>query len=553
MKKIYGFLGAAALLMMVGCSKDDADGAQTPDAAGDFYMTMTITPSNGTGTRTQTDNEGSEVGKERENKITNALIIVAEEDGTGYKAVASAEILSTDLLEAASNSYVASFKMVRADLVTALNGQESKQFQLFMIANPNGITVNKGDDVQGVFSVTSGEADKYWTDDTFLMTSSEVTNTTLLKTELQEGKHTTKNDALNLGEVVVQRAMSRFDLALAEQHYKFDASTANNTLKVGIEFDGVALVNMASQAYLFKITGTTPPTDDKRIMFGAETVNNYVFSPKQADNAWIYPLYTGLNTNAGKPTGVSVNLGTAFTYTTIQSILTKNDQDQPDYNAPSEPTATNPYYIWDYCMENTNYDKTNQYHGNTTGIIFRAKMTGTTTVFDGTNNVYAYNNVVIGPFETLKTYVANNQAGDEDQATYEMIKSRYKVAQGLAKTANGGQEVAETEQNLKSHLKEAGFTIFAPDNGTYYCYYIYWNRHNDNRDNADMGEMEFATVRNNIYKISVNKITKLGHPGDPNDDPDPEDPGTPDETTDFWGEVTCKVLDWVVRVNNVEF
>ena len=45
-----------------------------------------------------------------------------------------------------------------------------------------------------------------------------------------------------------------------------------------------------------------------------------------------------------------------------------------------------------------------------------------------------------------------------------------------------------------------------------------------------MGVMEFATVRNNVYKLSVNKITEFGHPGDPDDDPDPEDPGDPDES-----------------------
>ena len=68
-----------------------------------------------------------------------------------------------------------------------------------------------------------------------------------------------------------------------------------------------------------------------------------------------------------------------------------------------------------------------------------------------------------------------------------------------------------------------------------------------------MGIMEFATVRNNVYKLSVTAINQLGHPRDPNHDPDPEEPEDPDEDPTDYIQVQVEVLPWVVRVNNIEF
>ena len=112
-----------------------------------------------------------------------------------------------------------------------------------------------------------------------------------------------------------------------------------------------------------------------------------------------------------------------------------------------------------------------------------------------------------------------------------------------------------------AQLVKAGFSIYTPtkvgeegeETPVYYCYYIYWNRHNDNGQNTIMGDMEFATVRNNVYKLSVNAVKRLGHPGETENDPYPPTPGTPDEEDEFWLEVQCNILPWEVRINNIEF
>lgn len=112
---------------------------------------------------------------------------------------------------------------------------------------------------------------------------------------------------------------------------------------------------------------------------------------------------------------------------------------------------------------------------------------------------------------------------------------------------------------MRAAVTGAGFTIYQSSKDDdlggigYYCYYYYWNRHNDNIDNNAMGPMEFAVVRNNVYKLAVTNIKQLGHPRNPENDPDKPKPDTPDESSEIYMTVTCQVLPWVVRVNNIEF
>lgn len=118
-----------------------------------------------------------------------------------------------------------------------------------------------------------------------------------------------------------------------------------------------------------------------------------------------------------------------------------------------------------------------------------------------------------------------------------------------------------TEANMlrmRNAVRTAGFKIYQsstdPD-GTkgYYCYYFYYNRHNDNGNNGSMGPMEFCVVRNNVYKLSVSDITALGHPRLPENDPDAPTPDDPDESDNVYLTVTCQVIPWVVRLNDIQF
>lgn len=115
-----------------------------------------------------------------------------------------------------------------------------------------------------------------------------------------------------------------------------------------------------------------------------------------------------------------------------------------------------------------------------------------------------------------------------------------------------------TLKTLREKVTANGITMFqsSPDSDFgvgYYCYYYYWNRHNDNNLSGVMGPMEFAVVRNNVYKLSVDKISRLGHPRIPGNDPNNPTPSTPDESDEIYLDVTVEITPWAVRLNSIKF
>ena len=133
--------------------------------------------------------------------------------------------------------------------------------------------------------------------------------------------------------------------------------------------------------------------------------------------------------------------------------------------------------------------------------------------------------------------------------------------------AEGGKEVGSDASGaispkelveMRKEVTGAGITIFQSSNDAdygngYYCYYYYWNRHNDNGLNGAMGPMEFDVVRNNVYKLSVDKINRIGHPRIPENDPNNPTPDTPDESDDIYLDVKLEIVPWVVRLNSIIF
>ncbi len=121
-----------------------------------------------------------------------------------------------------------------------------------------------------------------------------------------------------------------------------------------------------------------------------------------------------------------------------------------------------------------------------------------------------------------------------------------------------GNEVPVTLKNMRDAVTGAGITIFQSSydedyKAGYYCYYYYWNRHNDNGIDGTMGPMEFDVVRNNVYKLSVDKIARLGHPRIPENDPNNPTPETPDESDEIYLDVRVQIAPWVVRLNSIKF
>lgn len=562
------------MLTVAACSNDNLEGGKAgfESNKGEVYMTMNISAAGAAGSRTDTPNQGSEVGKDGENKVTSALVVFAKEDDGDYTVFKSC--LAGDVA-GSSTEYMATFKLEREILLDDVKDKpEGVTYHLFVIANPTEEIIRAyetpGGDVQTTFSLKE-DADTYWTPNHFLMSNADLAYITIKEEDVTYGKHTTSDDPFKLGKVNIQRAMSRFDIDLSKVNeskdaIEFNAENNNSTLKkVTVKFDAMALVNMAQEVNMFKVMAKDPETlAGKTISFEDErngaNAEHYVFSPDQ-NCKWTYPLFDNLTTGsvdvpyAGDPKDFATFFQTEGSYVTI-GALTESDEDN-DFTHPGTTPSTDggKYYIWRYCMENTNYDLNNQLHGNSTGIVFRAEITGENVT--GEEALYAYNSVILGNAEALKTYATSPQADDDDAGIYDAVKIKYADAVSSLQAEKGEWTLEDGDlAELDAHLVEKGFSIYRPDDsGKFYCYYTYWNRHNDNGPDMRtiMGIMEFATVRNNIYKLSITKVNRLGHPGKPEDDPDPEDPNDPDEEDEFYCEISCVVLDWEVRMNDVEF
>ena len=174
--------------------------------------------------------------------------------------------------------------------------------------------------------------------------------------------------------------------------------------------------------------------------------------------------------------------------------------------------------------------------------------------------------------KATQTYKYKNIAGAADVPAeaadeYLTVEAWVNIKNNLEFPDKTKRKVEMTADEFTINAPASEITVYRPynelekdvkgnvigDGWGYYCYYFYWNRHNDNGNTGLMGNMEFATVRNNVYKLSVDKINRLGHPRHRIFDPDPIEPDDPDEDPINYIQVNVKVLPWVVRVNKIEF
>ncbi len=420
--------------------------------------------------------------------------------------------------------------------------------------------------------------------------------------------------AIGRGAIPVQRAAARFDFKDGSQlgnnlYDVVETKDADGTIRtmVQIQLGSMAITNMANQFYYLprvsdngQLSGST--------LCGSETNTNYVVGPYAAvfnssltSNFSTYFNYPFFN-NSGKEDN------SKWVATSIANVLSGGKPDN---------WGKNEYKRWRYATENViPGEPSNQKLGVSTVIVFKGKMipsewakseaagesinnlaaalenaTGNPSAdpilysFNGTlyltwpevqkaaiaasvqmkNGVpelvngklvinradplyrAVYGNGGIGKFIWGTTEYNDDKAVDSESANAAWVKWN-----------DAGKPVDELLGTMRAKVTAAKFTIYQSSNDSlqgdgYYCYYYYKNRHNDNGQEGVMGPMEFSVVRNNVYKLAVTKISKLGHPRTPENDPDKPKPEEPDESDDIYLTVTCRVLPWVVRVNNIIF
>ena len=498
MKKI-NYLLAAALFIAAGCEKSPVDQGNLNE--GNLYMQFSVKMLS---TRSQTDNTGdsnsnanpdTEVGLDKENKISTVDIALV---GGGSTVVAS----NVTPTAANASTYVAKF-----DTKALVAGTTYKVYIYANCSAPSAV------DVDAVSKATIAEMTA---DNKFWMTNAHAALDVTLPTDL--APYTQPNTPLSLGAHTVERSMARFDY---KQAGAFDMGAG-----ITLTLTDAALINQSKAHYMFRRVTADANTSSDVTVGGAEIPTNWV-----VDTDWGNKVAANFDAQLEAPS--------TWDWTSLAS-LTTDDQYDGDYK------------IWCYAKENTIPGTTAQKHNVSTGVVFKGELAAGETASDAVKTamaagkrIYVFNNVLYGAWKDVK---AAAEAGTDPtlQAAYNQ------AATGVAADAEPTGAAAAA----------AGFTGYSAKDGKYYNYYYYWNRHNDNLDPYTMGIMEFAVVRNNVYKLAVDKIKRFGHPTppdptnpdpDPEPDPDPVDPDDPDESVNYYFNVTVKVLPWTVRINNIEF
>lgn len=555
------FTLSALAVCLTACNDDIGTGSNVPaEESEGIYLKFALDLPNGNGSRSETtsdendeygtSSDGTEVGKDRENRI-NQITLVFTDENNNY--LTSTNVTSVSPTTNTENTYVITVPPERlAEYVSPEpeQGEEAQQrvANVYAYCNPTdelralaGATAGSAqvaDFVQKAHTITDGENASVWQDNNFLM-SNAVKHQIDLPTSWYN--HLSSSSAFDIGTIKVERSVARFDYKAehTDNIYRvresLSATSDEDTDNPGIyiQLTDVALINMSKSFYYLRRVSADGQNTNASIC-GVETKNNYVVDTDAAEKA----QYTTLTDWKDKTTHFFYNLEESETWQwTSLADISNNEED----NAIN-PKDKEGYHIWRYAIENTIPEDELQKNGITTGVVFRAKIgideeyTGNVSWTSG-NPIYVFDDVLYGDWESVGKYAEKHSTEDVAYA-YQAVKN--------------GDYTAE----------EAGFTIYRQnEDGNYYAYYYYWNRHNDNNRVPDMGPMEFAVVRNNVYKLSVDAIFRFGYPEGETPDPETPDEEKPKEDPDpdpepepeIFLKVNVKVLPWVVRENEIEF
>ncbi len=581
MKKFGIFLSAALAVGLWSCSEDKDPNKATVDDGSGVYATIQLNLNSRSETVKPGDNPaqsdaGFEYGKDRENNVSAVLIVLAEASTDASGNVTYTYITSSGVANAYDTNNAQTGTTGRPNPIYRVKFQTSalmeyagKEVSIFAYCNPSPALAKSVADgnwtVDMEEAITSADNDAIWTANSFLMTSALPASKALPSVDDMNNTYNKVTNPFNLGTVQVERVAARFDYAMTitvgegEKATKLDTpncfpiydyvpedeknleegeGAVTPTIQGYVTITDLTLINEAKNFYLLpRVADNTGEGMDaaadmsKITVLGQETPFNWVVSPSTQD-------YFHQLTEAYNPASENVK----FT-----AISTLNEA----CNTAKWEGATEDYKIWRYTTENTIPSVKEQKRGITTGVVFRGEISGKEgSTLDGAiksgKTIYAHDGIMYGNLDSLMVYVSRNPRSGVAIDFETAFKVTIKVGE---KTTADDILKDLKDQNIED-LKASDelFTIYKPEGGKYYVYYYYYNRHNDNINNTQMGPMEFATVRNNVYKLRISNIYKWGKSADEPDDPDDDD-----ENPEVYFRVQVEVLPWVVRINNIEF
>lgn len=544
-KSVMGCLLMASLA--AGCAQEDI--GTTPTGGGGMsassYVSFSFASPQGAPTRSNPTGgetgDGLETGQDYENEIKTAVAFfyqTSEGNGvnsggnTTIKAVVEFNTINKidETQSGVDRIYATGAKQI--DL-------ENGKYNVLVVANPGndkwwtGKTLTLADVRDYIQTAAWTASGSDYSD--FVMTSAADATLTL---------ESNPEDDPATAEVNVERMAARLDYKTTGT-YTCDDPAYSGAI---VEITGAALVNnLTAGSYLLKrvaddVNGVPTYLGNETPDAGVQT--NYVLDP-----------WTAVKTSANNSFTIGGETKTAEDlYGEWFGNISQDPNHWAAYVQPgTEVTVgTETWQRIGYTLENTTAaeEAGKRY---STGVVFKAKFhpkgvanyTDGKTFFEYGTKIYAsmenmMKNFYGSKFDELDALITNCTTwGDVKHFITSTLltndPSGYnKYLEGLAEGKNDTETVADASSLTwsKYMLNECGYSkdengkVVLDQNGkvtrialkpygtrTYEdatCYYTWWVRHsNDNNDDAK-GIMEYAIVRNNIYKLTVNSVYSLG-------------------------------------------
>lgn len=554
--KRYRLFGSALCmslaLLATSCSMSD-DMECPPDPAGGgtgkAYIQLSFRMADAQGTRLDPDGgengDGHEAGQGYENKVSTAVAFLF--DGN----VSVNGPADTDVIPVYFSKVNTDPQGPDTHYVTATQQADVKngEYKVIVVANPgddqwwNTPGLKLGPLRDKILKTAWRENNGTYSD--FLMASADKpTQILVIENNPEDDPATTT--------VNVERMAARVDYR-AENSYPCTDPTYTGAT---VEITGATIVNrLTAGSYLLKrvaddVDGTNLEYLGLETATGANMLaTNYVLDP-----------WTALKTQAnlaGTPftvDGLDVAASALYDQETYIPTRSDNPEDWASYCKAGVDATEDDYLRVGYALENTTGKLETSLNYNT-GIVFKAQFHPQGVDDYSVGNTFFTYNGTIYPSLTSMMGQLNMQADFATYAKDEIAKlTTWDGLKGFANSLNdptgygdyltgyadehssetftptaneltwtyyldnklGVVEDAEKGPEINLNGVETRAKLYESSNEllrTYYkgqCYYIWWLRHSNDGDDEKNGVMEYAVVRNNIYKVSVNSIYSLG-------------------------------------------
>lgn len=549
--------GVAGCLLMAslaaGCAQEDIDTA--PSGGGGMsassYVSLsfasqqsTPTRSNPTGGETGDGQEKGQANEQaNENEIKSAVAFFYQGSGTdGVNSSGTTPIMAVATFNVGSPTEPGNGIDRKYTTTPQQVDLDDGTYNVLVVANPGadwwtGQSLTLAD-VRNHIQTTAWTASESGYSD-FVMTSAADATLTLNSNPENNPAKATVN---------VERMAARLDYKAEASYPCTDPAYTGAT----VEITGAALVNnLTAGSYMLKRVAST--VDGVPTYLGNETPDagvqtNYVLDPWTADKTSANNSFT-----IGGEVKTAEDLYGEWFGNISQDPNYQDPNYWADYVQPGIEVSdgTEQWQRIGYTLENTTAaeEAGKRY---STGVVFKAKFhpQGVANYTDG-ETFFAYGTKIYASMEDMMAGFYGSKFDDLDNITScvtwgdvkQFITSTLltndpsgynKYLEGLAE----GKDDSETVANASSltwgnyMLNECGYSkdengkVVLDQNGkvtrialqpygtrTYEdatCYYTWWVRHSNDNDDTKKGIMEYAIVRNNIYKLTVNSVYSLG-------------------------------------------